>query len=397
MTKLLSDIPEDIADEKWFACAAGFLTAVLPGKKYDRIKQYLKTYRSSIDDVTHSYMKELGRAKIDICTPLMMDLTRASSALETDDLPYTNKDGFPNQIDLISQQAAAYPWQIFPFVMFDPRREKSDEICITALEEKGFIGVKMYPPLGYHPSWRVMKEPGPMWDDVIEADPDAAIRLKKLYTYCGEKKIPITTHASIGGAYSVYKEEEGRITGAWPLTEISNWLDAIHEYNLKINFAHFGGNYLHKILHKRQQSLNWRRQILSFIARSKSNRHFGKLYTDLSFHDMAHSRKTKAQYFSDLRQLLENPEYSSRILYGSDASMTSHTWTEAAFMKPFKANLDTNAQNKIFKDNAVDFLFENAQIPESYVNFLRRELGDRPFDKLKDWVREENGDYFIVT
>lgn len=397
MTRLLSSIPEDIADDNWFACAAGFLTAILPGNKYDRVKKYLNIYKSKIDKVTRMYLRELDNANFDICTPLMMDLLQASATLEPDDIPYTSNDGSLNQIDLISEQAAAYPWRIFPFVMFDPRRKKSDEICITALEKKGFIGVKMYPALGYHPCWWVMAAPGPMWDNVVNTDPGAAERLKNLYEYCSRQKIPITAHASTGGAYSIFKEKEGRLNGAWPLTEISNWTDVLNEYNLKINFAHFGGNYLHKTLYKRQQSLNWRRQILNFINRSKTNSDSGKIYTDLSFHDMAHARGKQAEYFRDLRKLLENPNYSDRILYGSDASMISHTYTENMFMKPFIKNLDKDAQNKIFKENAASFLFEDGRIPESYINFLRRTRGDEILNKPADWVEKADGGYYIVT
>jgi len=51
MVKLLSRIPERFADDKWGAATAGFITAIVPGPKFDRIKKYLKTYRSHIDKV----------------------------------------------------------------------------------------------------------------------------------------------------------------------------------------------------------------------------------------------------------------------------------------------------------------------------------------------------------
>ena len=77
--------------------------------------------------------------------------------------------------------------------------------------------------------------------------------------------------------------------------------------------------------------------------------------------------------------------------------MFTQTENRFAFMKPFVKKLDINAQDKIFKENPVGFLFEDGRIPASYVNFLKR-INDEPIlgDDV-DWVREEDGKYYIVT
>ena len=100
-------------------------------------------------------MKEAG---IKIATPLMMDLEACfqERAIKPDEnyVPYAcypengNED---TQINQISKIVDKYPWQIFPFIMFNPRRKNAVEICKKALENKGFLGIKLYPALGHFP------------------------------------------------------------------------------------------------------------------------------------------------------------------------------------------------------------------------------------------------------
>ena len=319
-------------------------------------------------------------AGIDFCTPLMMDLLMSAPNARDVNHPYDK------QIDLISSEALKYPWKIFPFVMFDPRRPDAADICIEALKNRGFIGVKMYPALGYRPSIRFYagKEP-------------ETSNLKKLYDYCGNGRILITAHASTGGAYSTYLDKD-REKGAWPFTEVSNWIDSIRDYNLKINFAHFGGNYLNPTDKKRVQSASWRREILNLIAYSKQEENFGDVYTDLSFHDMALYRKTRSSYFKGLSQLLETEAYSHRILFGTNASMISHTWSEREFIKPFIKNLSSTQQEKIFSDNPTNFLFRDGQIPDSYVRFLEtHQDSQKVLANTPDWIVKTEGKYCMYT
>jgi predicted TIM-barrel fold metal-dependent hydrolase len=381
MTKLLSNIPEDLADDKWFSVAAGILVTILPGSNYERIKKFLKIYRSDIDDVVRYYIQELDEAQIDICVPLMMDLEKAVPIQKKGNILY--KD----QIKIIAKQTAKYPWRIFPFVMFDPRRKNAFTLCKDAIEKLSFIGIKMYPALGYHPSHRSEKN-----------SKTAKNNLLKLYTYCGEKQIPITTHASVGGAYSL-KADKNREKNVWPLTEISNWIDPIREFNLKINFAHLGGNYLNNTDKKRIQSATWKREILNFISRSQTENNFGKIYADLSYHDMALDSRMQKDYFKGLRQLMETDGISQGILFGTDASMISHTWSEKEFIQPFTMvnNLPSLHQNKIFTDNPINFLFENAQIPKSYCDFVKNAATPASLSNLPPWIKQKGNKYYIVV
>jgi predicted TIM-barrel fold metal-dependent hydrolase len=380
--KLLTGIPEDIAEEEWVSAVAGVVFALVPGKTYNRVCEYLTTFRSDIVTVARRYLQDMDRARIDTCAPLMMDLEQSVPRNGDDEnVPYRE------QIDAVSLLVATYPWRVFPFVMFDPRRPDAADLCIDALTNKGFVGVKMYPALGYHPSPRAAWQrnvPGHVVDN-----------LKKLYSHCADGRVPITAHASVGGAYSVGADDKE--TGVWPLTEVSNWLDPLREYRLKINFAHLGGNYLHEDGAKRLQSATWRREILNWIARSGTDPDFGSVYGDLSYHDMALCRDTAARYFGDLREVMENADTARGVLFGTDASMISHTWTEAEYARPFRdtKKLDDSAKELIFSDNPTRFLFGDGRIPESYVSFVRGSAGAGL--PLPEWIETDGAGCRIVT
>jgi predicted TIM-barrel fold metal-dependent hydrolase len=81
----------------------------------------------------------------------------------------------------------------------------------TALQEKGFLGVKLYPPMGFQPSGNAMRDfryPERVLRDRFKDEPGDAAKLgqeldgalDRLYDYCWEHRIPIMAHGgnSIG-------------------------------------------------------------------------------------------------------------------------------------------------------------------------------------------------------
>ena len=54
------------------------------------------------------------------------------------------------QIDHVVALAAA--WVVLPFAAVDARRPGVVEETKRLIEEDGFRGIKLYPPLGYHPN-----------------------------------------------------------------------------------------------------------------------------------------------------------------------------------------------------------------------------------------------------
>jgi len=68
-----------------------------------------------------------------------------------------------------------YPELVIPFAAADARHDDVVEKTKRLIEEQGFRGIKLYPPIGYHPN-----------------DP----ALRPLYDYAVEHRIPVMTHCS---------------------------------------------------------------------------------------------------------------------------------------------------------------------------------------------------------
>jgi predicted TIM-barrel fold metal-dependent hydrolase len=82
-------------------------------------------------------------------------------------------------IDIQHAELAAlrdiYPESVIAFAAVDPRHDGVVEKTIRLIEEQGFLGIKLYPPTGYHPN-----------------DPT----LWPLYAYAEQHGVPVLTHCS---------------------------------------------------------------------------------------------------------------------------------------------------------------------------------------------------------
>ncbi len=149
--------------------------AALPfPKEGDLYYQYLKIMKMDIDQVAEVMKKEMEAAGISLTIPNMMDLEVASFGIPPE-TPYRV------QVQCLSDIARANPGLIIPFIMFDPRRENAGKLVTDALERYGFLGVKMYPPLGYHPD-----------PDSIMNEPRDNDELRAVYQYCDKENVPIS-------------------------------------------------------------------------------------------------------------------------------------------------------------------------------------------------------------
>jgi uncharacterized protein len=81
---------------------------------------------------------------------------------------------FKAQHDDLATLRNDHPEEVIPFVAVDPRQPDVVDKAIERLEQ-GFRGIKLYPPLGYHPDDR---------------------RLRPLYEYAEEHDHPVITHCS---------------------------------------------------------------------------------------------------------------------------------------------------------------------------------------------------------
>jgi predicted TIM-barrel fold metal-dependent hydrolase len=355
--KITRGVPEWILRHKLTSTVSNILTFLLPGPQGDKFHEVLNIMNMEINKVVEVLVDEMEEAGIVLATPLMMDLKSFSDKQSPGIL-------YEDQIELISNIAAKYPWKIMPFIMFDPRRPGAFDITKNALKDKGFLGVKMYPSLGYHPNpcsgfnkKQMNKE------------------LKKIYKYCANKSIPITTHCSKGGAYRVKRL-------ARRLSHPLNWIEVLEEHpDLCINFAHFGGpeGRKKKFLNTNDPGL-W----CNVIQKLMIMKGYKNVYADTSYHEGALKEDTAAAYYAALKKLISKDRIKNRIIFGTDWLMTRHTWPEKKYVGKFIKGLPAQELEQVAFDNPLRFLFPGGKVPQRIKDFYTsKDVTDSPPEWMK--------------
>ncbi|MBN2532445.1 MAG: hypothetical protein JXB88_06110 [Spirochaetales bacterium] len=180
-----------------------------------------------------------------------------------------------------------------------PFCQSFDEIKSKLVTSGGpFLGIKMYPCLGYPPF--IYKQDVP--DHAIEPFTHAKrySHLKELYSYCEKEGIPITVHNSPGGMSNVDSFNYCRLNGISPENEYEaiesglfieyncsatkNWEPVLEDFNrLKLCFAHFAGSGRWGTRsvndpETKKDTLDWRNDIISCIN------DYPNVYTDISYY-----------------------------------------------------------------------------------------------------------------
>ncbi|MBN2682284.1 MAG: amidohydrolase [Bacteroidales bacterium] len=200
-----------------------------------------------------------------------------------------------------------------------------------------FCGIKLYPPLGFNP-----------WPD---KNPKELEKNCELYDLCEKYKIPITSHCNNGG-WTIAEAEKVE-----SYTNPKIWEKVLAKFpDLKINFAHFGGN------GKGSLGFDEKRQkeILKLIG------NYNNVYTDIS---CIFNTKEKISYLYNLIES-ENSKYEKnledRILFGTDFPMilSAQTKNYVDYIKVFMDNTKPELIEKFTLQNPEIFLW-NQKI-ESY-------------------------------
>jgi uncharacterized protein len=270
--------------------------------------------------------------------------------------------GFIAQLDELAAIKAAYKDLVLPFIAIDPRRPGLFELARHYIEEAGFEGFKLYPPLGYFP-----------FDD----------RLGDIYAYAEEKGVPIVTHCSraaalvhyrgeITAAMRVHPKTGARLEGKTRRAFADNWANpenyryVLEKYpRLKLDLGHAGGavewrKYLDttwpgKLLGEaapvRGGSDTWLETVLGLIGG------YENVYADVSYtaYDSA--------LLPLLKVLLADPKLAGRFLFGSDSYMVQMDSGERRFGVGVRAFLGEELYRMIAETNPRHWLERAAPNP----------------------------------
>ena len=211
----------------------------------------------------------------DAIVALMMDITS-----ETE--PERDRVLFERQLRETHEAMLQRPGRIFPFVAVNTRRKTHRTILERAINQMGFVGVKLYPSLGY-----------PIADSDEMAD---------VIDFCADNALPVTMHCNHGG-FAKNKESVA-------FCDPEHWVDHLaRRPETKICFAHFGG--IEGLFGTTNEETEWTNHIVQLMG------DFDNVFADISFHTDIMGAKQQAireKYFTKLKDFLAQPRVGDRIV-----------------------------------------------------------------------------------
>jgi predicted TIM-barrel fold metal-dependent hydrolase len=237
---------------------------------------------------------------------------------------------YEEQLIELKNLSSKYPKNIIPFVHIDCRREGYFDLFKKAIEEWGYKGLKLYPPLGVFPY-----------------DP----RYDCIYDYCEKNNLPVIAHCTDGNPVfykGSYKELNKLLEGCkldidWSKSnkELCSYFTHPLGYkfvmdkhpNLKISLAHFG------------RQTEWDGIIKDMMEV------YPNLYTDVSY-----SMYNEDNWAPLKINLITNDKLRNHCLFGSDFYMNAIECTEKQFDIKFRAYLGEELWSQISTINPTNFL-----------------------------------------
>ncbi|WP_374244572.1 amidohydrolase family protein [Zoogloea sp.] len=335
---------------------AGYLQFVLHHFNHRHVNalDYLATYSPN------------STRKIDLLVPCMVDydfwLAKGRPT----------KTSLDDQVDLMARIAVLTGGRVHGFVPFCPFRElmtaKGDEpgeslrLVQRAIQSNGFIGVKLYPPMGFAPlgnsGLRVWK--GKPTLPPVANDGDFGKRLdgamRRLFIWCRDNDVPVMAHANhSNGPYEEFKDLAGP----------EYWQQAIDAFpGLKVSFGHFGDTDSED--HDGERAKAYLRLMTSAHGSKGEN-----VYADASYFAGVLTNPVKmAEVLADLYTDSERRVLTERLMYGTDWTMLLPQKNVERYLQEFMGVMRRVEQSSLtgvtprgaslsdafFGDNAVSYL-----------------------------------------
>jgi predicted TIM-barrel fold metal-dependent hydrolase len=272
-------------------------------------------YRFELSD----QLQQLHQDKTILLTPAIVDLAKWVE----DDTPSAIRE----QVDVMARVSLREKGpRVHGFVGFDPLRQalhqksggaaSEDPLAIVqdAIENKGFIGVKLYPPMGFRPTDNAAEAdrfpnhvkailgpaPGGILDTILDG----------LYAWCASKDVPVMAHA-------INSQAAGPDYGK--RADPKYWALVLKAHpRLRLNMAHFGGFIEKGNPARLDNTWEW---TMGEIFKGGPN---GYAYADLSYFSeilgaRGDARRSLLNDFSSFRNTF--PNSATRLLYGTDWTM----------------------------------------------------------------------------
>ncbi|MEV4131719.1 amidohydrolase family protein [Dactylosporangium sp. NPDC049742] len=348
--ELLTRIGTALAEEDG---AAGGLEGIGDATRTARrAVRWVKLFGRSRLDLVAELVRVSGD-RLDLAVPLLVDLDSGladrSRTTQQQQVELFEKLSRATMLGVLPGAGKA---RLHPFIGFDPLRELLArrthdvetplDLVKRAVLRYGFVGVKVYPPMGWRPSGNVA-DGRHTAQDAAELDRIVG----DLAAWCAEQDVPITAHANNSNhadpAFDGYGGPD-------------DWLPVLAAHpRLRLNLGHFGG------AQQTEPADGWPWRMAQAMAA-----HPG-LFADVGNHRI-HDPAIRAGYAETLRSMRAGAATRSvaeRVMYGSDWYMLALYPDDDLFLERYLtlfAGFGDEARDAFAGRNALTFLgFDDPQ------------------------------------
>jgi hypothetical protein len=221
---------------------------------------------------------------------------------------------------LISQMTGGY---MLPLVAYNPwtdieRRDASFDLVKTAISKYGYIGVKIYPAVGYYPYGNA--------DNLIPTKPRPDLgllddALLRLFKWCAKHEVPVMAHANQTMGRNDASDDFGGPVGWKALFDRFGKDNAAGRSTLTpvINAGHFGGDAPKCVDHQPVPG-DWPVRFAELMRKPEGARFFGDLGYWTGLRNCSDGKDIACAIARDRLKaaVAVNPDVTRRIMYGSD-------------------------------------------------------------------------------
>jgi predicted TIM-barrel fold metal-dependent hydrolase len=340
-----------------------------------RAVRWVKLFGRSRLDLVADYVQTFGD-EVDLVTPLLVDLgTGLGDLAKTSGREQIALFEKMSRASMLGVLPGAGKAQLHPFVGFDPLRElrarRTNDIetpldlVRTAVLRYGFVGVKVYPPMGWRPSGNHSRR-GLSSTDAAEVDRI----VDDLAQWCAAEQVPITAHcANSNHADPAFDGFGGP----------DDWVPVLRRHAaLHVNLGHFGG----VSAHIADDGWPWR------IARACLE--LPGLFADVGNHRIYDGALTRS-YLAVLEQMFASVPtqvMAERIMYGSDWFMVAIHPEYERFLSVYRdlfGRFGPERTDRFLGGNALTFLGFDDPSNKNAQRLLARYQRFAP-DRIPSWL-----------
>ena len=230
--------------------------------------------------------------------------------------------------------------RIHPFAGFDPKRALDDGSTVATVKDavmnKGFIGVKVYPEMGWSPFCNTAANA-----DTPERAQALNAILDEFFGWCADNEVPVTAHCN----RSNYPDPN---SDAADFGSPDEWLQVLEAHpRLRLNLGHFGG------AHDTLQAYTWTWTIANALAS------YDALYADVGCQHVEDAALMRV-HFDVLGKMAKSTPMADRLMFGTDWYMEAVNPNPNDFLTEYQRRYEAafgSAQAvKFMSGNALRFL-----------------------------------------